>query len=507
MARSETLRCCVKAEPALDESLGSYLQRLRSLNAIDSPSWLWSAITEISGKAASSVIDVAASHESLRALETLAGLARDSLSIFALRRLETPMRPIYRQGANDWPVEALAYEMQQVCPACLAEHAYLRADWAFWHAPVCLRHECALMDQCPQCHTPLSALRIDIGRCDKCLFKFSQAPIEPCDMNSLLGAKLVLERSTVHFGTKEWNEPLTQEELFGIWRLALFPNYGQAPETRLNGWVHALPAKQRLAACSVLGSCVIGRRLDSTALRAMLQKRVPPWGRLPEAVRLAKLQENAVCAGLDQEILYLLLHDHSGPPVVPALRDFGGKPPQLHSVSDAAHWTGLSIDAFLRLGRELRLHTRPVQGMGYDIDILLELKRRIGTLIPPDACDQILGVCGLTNELVNLRLLETIDDASGIACIPLESLSTFLGHMHQRINESIATEKVETLETALNTGMDLERLSWVLANVLNGGVVACGWLPPYRGVDLVLPISEIERMKAWPRVIEQGDMR
>lgn len=55
---------------------------------------------------------------------------------------------------------------QQFCPACLAEGGtpYYRKTWRLAIKTMCVKHDCMLLDRCPNCAAPVSFFRMDMGR-------------------------------------------------------------------------------------------------------------------------------------------------------------------------------------------------------------------------------------------------------------------------------------------------------------------------------------------------------
>lgn len=85
----------------------------------------------------------------------------------------------------------------QFCPACLAHSpvAYYRKTWRLALKTVCVDHECMLESRCPQCASPVSFFRMDMGRpqvaeegvlarCWHCGFDLSRAELRPIEAMS-----------------------------------------------------------------------------------------------------------------------------------------------------------------------------------------------------------------------------------------------------------------------------------------------------------------------------------
>lgn len=105
----------------------------------------------------------------------------------------------------------------QYCPHCLAEDAvpYFRKRWRLAFSVVCTKHECYLLNACPQCDSALSPHRVDMhGReylpqgalhahCWKCGFALRKATTATVEKYSLVLLQTQLEFAIKH-GYVEW---------------------------------------------------------------------------------------------------------------------------------------------------------------------------------------------------------------------------------------------------------------------------------------------------------------
>ena len=59
---------------------------------------------------------------------------------------------------------------QRWCPACLAQHGYVRLPWSFLHLAGCPQHGIRLLDACPHCERPvrLKSASLSLYRCPHC---------------------------------------------------------------------------------------------------------------------------------------------------------------------------------------------------------------------------------------------------------------------------------------------------------------------------------------------------
>lgn len=107
-------------------------------------------------------------------LDSLAAITGTPLSLVEgslLRSLEGVLFPkLVRSGNTPWILPLAIYHRMNLrsglafCPACLAEgEAYFRREWRLSLFTICLRHQCALLDRCPNCSSPIQPHRVGMG--------------------------------------------------------------------------------------------------------------------------------------------------------------------------------------------------------------------------------------------------------------------------------------------------------------------------------------------------------
>jgi hypothetical protein len=77
-----------------------------------------------------------------------------------------------------------------VCPACLAESAYLRATWEHAYVTACPKHRIRLVDTCNACGSHLSPLRLYVGLCE-CGHELGSLPQVPATKAQLWLSTLI----------------------------------------------------------------------------------------------------------------------------------------------------------------------------------------------------------------------------------------------------------------------------------------------------------------------------
>ena len=67
----------------------------------------------------------------------------------------------------------LSQDGSRLCCACIKEHNYLRVDWMIKYLSICPKHQFSLLENCPQCQTPINPNRNFINICSNCDYDFS----------------------------------------------------------------------------------------------------------------------------------------------------------------------------------------------------------------------------------------------------------------------------------------------------------------------------------------------
>lgn len=87
----------------------------------------------------------------------------------------------------------------RICPSCITENGYVKADWDFALQTVCTKHKCNLIDSCPHCDTAITWRRGELSTCKACDKSYSSAPMITLD-NSHALFKLNKSLPTLNIG-------------------------------------------------------------------------------------------------------------------------------------------------------------------------------------------------------------------------------------------------------------------------------------------------------------------
>lgn len=147
--------------PELDEGPIGYFRRLAMRNGFDS----WRGLIRTAGLNPS----LNAIWKNQTQLENSLGLEAKWLAVLLPTADENSslFDPIFQRA-----------ECEPICPHCLADAEYLRHAWSNCFVTACPTHACALVENCPDCGTPLQNFRHSIGMCN-CGYdlRYAKAPL------------------------------------------------------------------------------------------------------------------------------------------------------------------------------------------------------------------------------------------------------------------------------------------------------------------------------------------
>lgn len=101
------------------------------------------------------------------------GVSPEAVAATTLRAYEGTLYKRYRaSGTLPWVLGLQMYHRRstgyglQFCPACLAESdaCHYRKTWRVALYTVCLRHQCLLLDRCPDCQAGIAFVRTELGQ-------------------------------------------------------------------------------------------------------------------------------------------------------------------------------------------------------------------------------------------------------------------------------------------------------------------------------------------------------
>ena len=86
----------------------------------------------------------------------------------------------------------LNYNKPRICPHCIAERNMCQAAWDINLVTACPKHECELLDTCPQCKKKLAWNRSAVGKC-KCGFDISTAKSVQASKSAIVIARAIYQ--------------------------------------------------------------------------------------------------------------------------------------------------------------------------------------------------------------------------------------------------------------------------------------------------------------------------
>lgn len=181
------------------ETLRSYLGRLARLNVYDSSSWIVGAIPKeieaygdewfesLSVLTSVSSIDLQSAY--MREFGPLWSRLQDHL-ITSNEVVESAFWDMKRIATHLRSKRSCSY-----CPLCLQEATYERSSWVSKHSIYCMKHQVALIERCPGCHSRVTLSSLIADCCAKCGTFFSQRTSDPCPIGPAnIGAQTLLDR-------------------------------------------------------------------------------------------------------------------------------------------------------------------------------------------------------------------------------------------------------------------------------------------------------------------------
>ncbi len=181
-----------------EESLFSFLVRSSQANSYVSPSILWDLVLgkldpRKHHKYVKDRLDLPFKAETYSRIAALTmidpfTLYRSTYHRFALvitspprsvNYLELPDKtlvPCLSNGQEQSQIRPLSIS-SQFCPKCLQETPYYPLNWMPVALSACLKHECLLVDQCPNCYKKVSQYAVIMAKCDKCKSDLTRAEV------------------------------------------------------------------------------------------------------------------------------------------------------------------------------------------------------------------------------------------------------------------------------------------------------------------------------------------
>lgn len=302
-------------------------------------------------------------------------------------------------------------------------------------------------------------------------------------------------------GSAAYTEPVSPDELFRLWGLACIPRHGESLNESRVFQAGQLPLARRLEGLAGLADAWVDRRLDSARLRAHILGRWVHLNALPcDSLVEAQLRSACQMLLLNHEVTHVLLHDSAPSRLPDSLVAFGTKPPQLRSREEVARFFEVPMASLEPLIGWSEILREPTDELGFDADDLLEAKRFLHRMMSARDVDRAVGVDGAVAELEYLHLLTPWP---GFENEPARYPAGTLVQLFDKIFESIASPEAGASVTPLQDCLPKKAAAGpivsAIALILNGGLRAYGWEPPFRLVDLRVNADELRHALAASR--------
>jgi hypothetical protein len=154
-----------------------YIIRLTEQNAYPAPSW----VITLAGLPPARTNQHTCSYafnslERLRGLSSITGVSLDELARLVYPRVVTSGRiPYYEFFGTPLHQYVIRPMMAKICPECLRESLYCRRVWEMSLVTACPKHQCLLVDQCPQCKRRIPLIRKGVSICP-CEYDWRDCP-------------------------------------------------------------------------------------------------------------------------------------------------------------------------------------------------------------------------------------------------------------------------------------------------------------------------------------------
>lgn len=457
------------------ESVVSFVQRHCWENRAARMLHILRLIEELSGERVADVRDIVFSRAALRAVEYLTGLAEGTLNAHYVHRLQNTHLVT---GHHIWRKASYRPRQQAICPLCIRQAPYGRTSWEYPQAPVCSEHAVVMLEACPSCVTPLRFSRRRLTHCEKCDFALETAAVAHISESALRVARLVQNPAMVAMGDAGSTAPIDAEDLVDLLRLCLPSGHGRASSYGLFSHPGDASVHDRVQALERLGSAIYERRIDSAGVRSVVMERWPGMHSLPLAAQLEHLQEVALEMEMDAELVRLLCHGDEAIRSRRASDVFDGRPPQLKTDYEVAEFLGLDIQSMRMLQDRDELF-KAEDDIGYDMDHVLNLQNRLAAWCSPEDVDRALGMDGLAQALLDLRVLSGLKSIDGtFSRIQPQSFAALMSRIQSVIDPRPKNGEVAVPLAQVACYLPPGHVAWIVSQVASGSLAAYSWPTP-----------------------------
>ncbi|MHB1697429.1 MAG: TniQ family protein [bacterium] len=187
----------IRPLPLADELLSSWLVRTAYMHHTDPTTFLNLNFPEHGRKLWERDLDLFCDGNLTKKLAEKTGFPEETIYRMTLKSYEGRLAqeiypnnrnvfiiPTYRRSRN------IRHHAQRMCPLCLKDdkQPYLRKKWRLFFSTACIKHNCFLIDKCPECGAPFMVNKRlydeDFPHCRKCGFSFKAAEPEFIDSGS-----------------------------------------------------------------------------------------------------------------------------------------------------------------------------------------------------------------------------------------------------------------------------------------------------------------------------------
>lgn len=391
-----------------DESLAGYLLRLATANRYEGIRALVQACNRPIARTVADLLTQLRIDGALVAdLGRMAAGDAQYLSGYLCEPLPPLARPSGRQRPNTVPLtavmiddcrvdlDALLNDACAVCPLCLRDHGYAKADWDLAPVTACIEHSSLLVDTCSSCGQRLRWSRPTLTACGECGVDLRRTAVRKLSNSGVLEtvadfAALAPFRLLTGIGKKQvafWGE------MFDVFKLLLLPR----SQLALGEWPKSLARTSPLTARHEAIECIAATKAGNGYDLRGIQSRVADPLKPLAAVPLDQVIHRTISDFLINEVglhgeLAATISNYQRLPYSPAYAHIRPWPPRLRTVHDVSTLLGTDIATVDGLIRQGLLTARTKEQQSFDADEILLCGQFIEELMDAMRISQIAGL-------------------------------------------------------------------------------------------------------------------
>lgn len=379
--------------PKEGESFRGYMLRLASQNFLSGINDVLAVVRADVEAPIRSAIDLRTNFDALQVFGVMATGSRDGVTRFFAEPLGDAA--VFVEGCRV-DKDALMDGLAQVCPRCLVEEPYAKAEWDIAANVSCPKHRVFLVDHCQNCDSSLEWGRPHLLHCQSCgadvrFFETHTAPtalLSTCEDYSALAPFRLL-----HEGRE--SETVAWDTAFQLLKAAALTPVDYCEERYPAKFFRELPALKRVTVLSRFASARQWNGYQADVLKNLYFSQFAHLAVISSETLIPRYVERFLVsnAGMLRMTVALICFGAEPKAIGSAALLFSGRPPALVTISEVESFLGADEETVKGLQLLGRLSPIGQAHEGYDIDELVDCCRYIKEdLLGLPAIAQILGV-------------------------------------------------------------------------------------------------------------------